>query len=448
MKQIGPALMIVWLLTPGGPASAEMCTVDVVPAASLLLPYFEVDWIQPSGEGKTTLFSVNNASPEPALVHIIVWTNWGAPVIDIDFFLTGYDVVVFNLWNVFNGVVPLTADEQSDPTDTISPAGRPEWDGSFPNCDLFFPFLVNPVITGTALDRLTNGGSGLPVTSLGGACLGEPCAADACGYLTVDNVSACSLILDPSTAGYFVNGGLGIARNVNQLWGDYFVLDASNGFMTTQPLIHIEADPAFNATSAPSNYTFYGRFTQSAGGSDNREPLGTAWGVRYLNAGAFTGGTDFVVWRDPTTSHAGGSGFTCGVGPDWKPLSQTQVLCFDEAETAIEICLPDDPACFPLATQKLRSGGVELNVPFDFGWCHLDLNIPDDTISDDVDFPASPPGDVAQSWVGAVHSALGLYAGGLQAVELAHACGDLVWDPIFSDGFESGDLSAWSSALP
>ncbi len=49
-------------------------------------------------------------------------------------------------------------------------------------------------------------------------------------------------------------------RNVNQLWGDYYVLDPLNDFMTTQPLIHIEADSAFDASSTAANTTFYGRF--------------------------------------------------------------------------------------------------------------------------------------------------------------------------------------------
>ncbi|MCP4658745.1 MAG: hypothetical protein GY856_25315 [bacterium] len=425
MKKMAPMAVVAALLASGVPASAEMCTLDVVPAATLLLPYFEVDWTQPSGQGVTTMFWVNNSLPDPALAHVIIWTNWGAAVIDFDVFLTGYDVVVFNLWDLFQGNIPITADEQSDPDDTISPHGLAEWDGSFTGCQNFFPFFVNPVITGTAYDRLTNGCSGLPVTSLGGLCLGEPCAADACGYVTLDNVNQCSLFLDPGEPGYFVDGGTGVARNVNQLWGDYAIIDPLWAYMSFNPLVHIEADDAFNSSSTPTNYTFYGRFTQSAGGSDNREPLGTTWGIRYYDG--FLSGTDFVVWRDPTTSEAGESGFTCGVGPDWKPLDETAVTCFDEVETAVDICwgTVPEPTCFPLASQRVRSGSGEMVHPFDFGWCHLNLNIPDDTISGDVDFPASPPGDIAQSWVGAMHSADYVYSGGLQAVELAHGCENL-----------------------
>ncbi|MCP4658940.1 MAG: hypothetical protein GY856_26305, partial [bacterium] len=108
MKKLCVGLMVVCLLALGGTAFAEMCTVDAVPAATLLLPYFEVDWTQPTGEGVTTLFSVNNASMDPALGHVIVWTNWSAPVIDFDIFLTGYDVVTFNVWDLFQGNIPIT----------------------------------------------------------------------------------------------------------------------------------------------------------------------------------------------------------------------------------------------------------------------------------------------------------------------------------------------------
>jgi len=44
----------------------------------------------------------------------------------------------------------------------------------------------------------------------------------------------------------------------------------------------------------------------------------------------------------------------------------------------------------------------------------------------------------------------GLEAGGLQTIELAHACQNLDTPVIhlFTDGFESGDTSAWSNAVP
>ena len=61
MKRAALCLALVGLFAAAGQAGAVICTVDDVPAATLLLPYFEVD-IVCIRAGVTTLFSVNNAS--------------------------------------------------------------------------------------------------------------------------------------------------------------------------------------------------------------------------------------------------------------------------------------------------------------------------------------------------------------------------------------------------
>ena len=65
MKRGAWVLFLLCLLAPGGQASAELCTIDAVPAATLLLPYFEVDLEANPGKGVDTLFSINNASATP-----------------------------------------------------------------------------------------------------------------------------------------------------------------------------------------------------------------------------------------------------------------------------------------------------------------------------------------------------------------------------------------------
>ena len=150
MKTGTRVLFLLCLLAVSGQASAEMCTLDAVPAATLLLPYFEVDLEANPGKGVDTLFSINNASATPTIAHVSIWTDWSQPVLDFDIFLTGYDVQSVGLHNVLvSGLLPVTADEQSDqgqdggriadPTsscdgtvDSCSPHGvNPEWDGSF-----------------------------------------------------------------------------------------------------------------------------------------------------------------------------------------------------------------------------------------------------------------------------------------------------------------------------
>src|SRR5215510_11680777 len=80
------------------PARAVIGTIDDVPAATLLLPYFEVDLDNPSGV--TTLFSINNASASATLAHVVIWSTWSIPVIDWDVYLTGFDIQTINMRDI------------------------------------------------------------------------------------------------------------------------------------------------------------------------------------------------------------------------------------------------------------------------------------------------------------------------------------------------------------
>ena len=79
----------VGLLAVTGQAWAIIGTIDAVPAATLLLPYFEVDTT--ASDGVNTLFSINNASATAVLAHVTVWSDQSVPVLDFDVYLTGYD---------------------------------------------------------------------------------------------------------------------------------------------------------------------------------------------------------------------------------------------------------------------------------------------------------------------------------------------------------------------
>lgn len=450
MKRLALILMVASLVLVGGPASAELCTVDDVPAATLLLPYFEVDL--ESSAGVNTVFSINNASAAPTLAHVTLWTDWSWPTIDFDVFLTGYDVVVVNLRDLFeNGNIPITADLQSDPADTISPDGgansrpdgehapgisNPEWDGSITDCGNFFPFFNNPVVSGDNLTRLVTSHTGQPVPTIGGGCTGADFGDGvARGYITIDDAVRCSTEF-PADVDYF--GGLDpVASNDNQLWGDYFYIDPSNNFAQGENLVHIEAEDGF--VGSDNGYTFYSRY--AAANADNREPLGTTWAARYLNNALFTGGTDYVVWRDSTSAEISSVGYVCGgptagssAGPSWFPLNETEVIAFDDFENAAELCFtgpggvispPDqaqDPACFPLETQRVPTtdlGFRGIESPWGAGWMFLNLNVGTDDPVADFD-PVVP--ETAQSYVVVTHSALGLFSAGLQAIELTSAC--------------------------
>ena len=97
------------------PTRAELLTPDAVPAATLLLPYFEVDLDGNSSSAITTLFAINNASAAPALAHVVLWTDLGVPTFTFDVYLTGYDVQRLSLRDVFvDGLLPLLPFALSD----------------------------------------------------------------------------------------------------------------------------------------------------------------------------------------------------------------------------------------------------------------------------------------------------------------------------------------------
>src|SRR4030088_1490381 len=120
------------LLALGGQASAVICATDAVPAATLLLPYFEVDLNNPNG--LTTLFSINNASATAVLAHVVVWSDLSVPVLDFNVYLTGYDVQSINMCDIIAGNLPPTGSAGQDPTDTISPKGSFSQDINFASC--------------------------------------------------------------------------------------------------------------------------------------------------------------------------------------------------------------------------------------------------------------------------------------------------------------------------
>ncbi|HXU30989.1 MAG TPA: hypothetical protein VN851_10475, partial [Thermoanaerobaculia bacterium] len=121
MKKTVSCLALLGLLALSGQAVATICTIDDVPAATLLLPYFEVDLNNPNGIN--TLFSINNASATAVLAHVVLWSDLSVPTFDFNVYLTGYDVQTVSIRDIFNGSVPRTASAGQDPGDTISKKG-------------------------------------------------------------------------------------------------------------------------------------------------------------------------------------------------------------------------------------------------------------------------------------------------------------------------------------
>ena len=415
MKKIALCLALVSLLALGGQAIAVQCTIDAVPAATLLLPYFQVDLDNPNG--LTTLFSVNNASATAVLAHVVLWGDWTVPVLDFDIYLTGYDVQTINLRDIIVlGNLPETASDGQDPADTISPQGDFSQDINFASCSGILPYS-NPALNASFLAHLQAALTGNLSALLGGYA-GENFGDNiARGYITVDTVNACNLLF-PGDAGYFGDGGTGFATNQNVLWGDWFYVNSDNNFAQGDTLVHVEAFSSVQSGAwAPGDYTFYGRYV-AATAIDNREPLGTNFAVRYINGGAFDGGTDLICWRDSKIVSPS-SGWTIA-GPTWWPLGQGQIVIFDEQEnpeTPDECQVsPCPPGEFVVPcrneTNLTLVDGPDFPISFDFGWLFLNLNTTTGGFFD----------PDAQAWVGAIYSAEGRYSIGLNAIQLDSAC--------------------------
>jgi hypothetical protein len=418
-------------LASTGAALAEIGTIDDVPAATLLLPFFEVDLGNPNGI--TTLFSINNASASAAVAHVTMWTDQSIPTLDFDVYLTGYDVQTINVRDIFNGNLPRTADAGSDPGDTISNKGTLSQDINFPGSTgpCASPYPVTGALSAALIDHIRKSHTG-QFSSLYGGCSGANYSDNtARGYITVDSVTACNLSF-PSDAGYFTS----LADNRNILWGDYFYVNPGQNFAEGETLVHIEACSAPSVGNgaglcpfsfAAGDYTFYGRYNAVAG-QDQREPLATTFAARFVNGGGFDGGTDFIVWRDSKTRPTGANGtHSCSSAPSWFPLNQSDVVAFDEEENPTDLCFQGDnvspptggaDTCFPLEAQRISLNGGNViaddpTPPTNFGWMYLNLN---HTLASGDPFPG-----VAQAWVTVAMEAEGRYAVGFDAIQLDNA---------------------------
>lgn len=382
------------------PALAQDCQVGQGLGSSLLIPYFEVD--TSSGSGVTTLFSVNNESNSPALVRVVLWTDWGIPTLGFDVYLAARDLQSFNVRDLFSGLLPSTG-------------GGADLSG-FPFCGgSLSPTYTNPALNFGQRATFAAYHRGLPNPTAGatqGLCAGEnhgdPIAR---GYITVDVVDECSGIrLDKiytpanSSYPYFANGGgsTGIAIVSNRLWGDYFIVNPGQDFAQGGEAVPLWADAGlFNSAN---ELTFYGRF-EGYTATDERVPLPDLWSTRFLQGGPFSGGTELIVWRDVGTAES--DPINCATRPSWWPLQESFLTARDEAGEAPVFLSSTN--VYDLATQKV--GIAALVLPYNFGRLQLGL--------------ADGPGltNPRQAWVATVMSAEGRYSLAMDATAVNERCG-------------------------
>jgi len=307
--------------------------------------------------------------------------------------------------DIFTGAVSRTASAGQDPGDTISNKGDFSQDINFASCNGQLP---PPAVNADYLSHLVRSHTGQSSPFFADKCSARSSDANLVrGYITVDTVNNCTLRVagDP---GYFAAGGTGDATNQNVLWGDYFFVNPAQNFAQGDSLVHIEASGTDPETSVAGEYTFYGKYVAWTA-ADNREPLGSVWAARFLNGGAFTGGTSVISWRDSKVNQAP---FSCGGSPAWYPLSSENLVAFDESENPETVNLESLPA----ASQK-ADVSLDLGVSPLFGWLYLNLNQANATAGSKPDEDAF----AAQSFVSPVMDAQGRFSVGFRAIAIQNA---------------------------
>ena len=377
----------------------DSCDIAVQPAATLLLPYFEVDFLSPQTKATQTLFTVQNVSPYPQIANVTLWTDWGFPAFSFPIFLTGYDVQGINLYDVFTrGIIAPGPGLSSGGTSFNTPvpqnplpgsqpfgnAGNPNFLADVPTACTSLAGAIQPALLQDLQLVFTTGkftGKAIACT----AAVGSP-HAFAIGYATIDVVATCST-KNPSSSDYFA----GTALYDNVLVGDYqqVVPRDNKSYAQGGPMVHIRAVPEGGAAGAVVDtslpYTFYDRYTAALPQrtADRRQPLPSTFAARYILGGTGAFNTTFKIWREGVAIG------TCSVtnangAIKNSNLSMADVVRFDEHENAtvippsvgISAAAPPPPgtnAAFSVSAYSIyfpplsTSGDVG-------GWLYLNLN--------------------------------------------------------------------------
>ena len=317
---------------------ANVCAFDAVPAATILFPFVSLDYNAPL-TGTSTTFSITNVSAEAQVVHVTVWTDFSAAILDFNIILTGYDVISMNIRDIFiNGQLPVTRYEAHNGSEGVSDNGPVSSGNTTSGASWILNALDAPQPTtdlGSRCDTSNSSYPGLYVTPIPPGFLGlfqgylqvsqtvdrlhsNDCTKSYGGtyalsptpfwaerdtsyptwmYITADVVENCNKLF-PDAPGYFT----GEARYDNVLIGDVFWTNTTDRFSEASNAVHLEASTWLDqvATTAPTGLpvSFYHRYAALIDGvSDWREPLPTAWAFRYLGAGVENVGTDIRVWK-------------------------------------------------------------------------------------------------------------------------------------------------------
>jgi hypothetical protein len=393
------------VLPPAAVDNDASCDIGTYPAATLLLPYFEVEVRKHVNDAANTIFSVINTSRQPQIVRVTIWTDYGYPAIWFNMFLTGYDVAPVSLYDVIaNGTLPHTSSAVPNGA-RAKPNDANPYIVSLDGCGELGGPLQQSVIDGL-VSLLTSG------KQEGGCRLGgeHPMAT---GYVTVDVVNSCTMI-SPLEPDYYAKTLL----YDNVLTGDYerVAPDKQLGnYAGGNPLVHIRAIPGGGpagsaATGLP--YTFYDRMTPAtARHVDRRQPLPSSFAARFIEGGTAAFQTDYAIWREAQTAASTSCTSTNAAIP------YVSITRYDEFENPT---VGSGPHAFPVSAATATTSSafpprVGASVS---GWMFLDL---DNRAGVSAQSPFSSPRP-SQNWVIVHMRAEGRYGVDYDATSLANGC--------------------------
>ena len=337
-KTLTYLLVVVALVALASSASAITCTIDQRPAATLLIPYFQVQLNPATGAEVTdssrtdTLITVVNASSQATLAHVVIWNRRSVPILDFNIALTAFDVVNWSMADVLTGTLPSTPSPNSASSGLSGSdlAGATDRDACqrnplatvYPDFDGFLRFRPGTAATSQDNSQATTqyntpafgssfaqvlwsmldydnadavdchnpnetNSDAFPIT---GPSTPYPASnGNLSGYVTIDMANYCSLS-NPSFGAYWIDDAAGWENN---LWGDYIIVSNSGIPTLGAPAVAIEAalDTAIvRGDGDPIDIGFDQPFNHSVlNGTESSGPVTRTFYARY--------------WEDPDTGN-------------------------------------------------------------------------------------------------------------------------------------------------
>ena len=421
-RWIAPVVSLALALTAGAATrnNDDSCDIGVAPAATLLLPYFEVDL--DDADGEKTIFTITNVTNLDRIARVTLWTDYAFPVVTFNVFLTGYGVQGINLYDVLkNGVIAPPASVARGKYSKPNPSSAC---GSLPQ--------KLPSEQVAYMQRAFTEGF-VPANDAQPACNVGNEHDNAVGYATIDLVTNCASN-DPLAETYWTED---IAFE-NVLIGDYQQISSREDFAQGAPMVHIRAIPEGGTPAERMAYhalhgskfkrTFYTRYQPWYDPVlDSRQPLPSTFAARWIDGRNVRFRASLKMWREGRT----GPNATCAQLED-NVATFTEIVRFDEAENSVatpgrnvrvvapDMSWNDYTAPIPVSLRvavdetwifpQLSNGAVG-------GWMYLNLD--NDDLGNNYDYRFPWP---AQNWVVVSMRAEGRYSTDIDAAPLGNGC--------------------------